>query len=111
MARENLPHFSDKVRFVDLVLRRGLPLEIFLAIPNLGQASAKDQVLDLDFAVSFFVRTLNDGARRVAPVGILHLLTETVLGIAEIKLGANAGIAQRRHHFLVARDLAAEYRD
>src|SRR4051794_39908844 len=111
MAGEGLLFLIDQVAPVDDVLGLGLFFQIFLAIPDLGQAGTQDQILDLDFPVGLLVRALNDRAGRVAAVGVFHLLAEAVLGIAKIKLGANAGVAQHRNHLLVARDLAAEYGD
>src|SRR5690242_6691549 len=49
MASENLPHGIDELRSIDLVLRLGMPLEIFLAILDFGETAAKDQILDLRF--------------------------------------------------------------
>ena len=55
-----------------------------------------------------FVGALDDGARAAAAVGVFHLLAEIVLGVAEIELGADAGVAQLRDELLVAGDVAAE---
>ena len=43
---------------------------------------------------------------RVAPVGIFELVAH-VLGIAEIELGADVGVAQGRDHLLVVGDAVA----
>ena len=55
---------------------------------------AEDQVLDLHLALRLLVAALDDGAGRAALVGVFHLLADTVLRIAEIELGADAGVAQ-----------------
>ena len=60
----------------------------------------------------FLVAALDDRAGAVALVGVFELLADAVLRIAEIKLGADAGFAQRRHHVLVVGDaVAVEHRD
>src|SRR3984885_915250 len=66
------------------------------------QFGADDQVLDRDFAFGLLVGALNDDARRIAAVGIFYLRGE--FAGAEIKLGANARAAQRRHHALIVGD-------
>src|SRR3984957_19981516 len=111
MPRQHFSHLVDESGLIDFKLRFGLLFQIFLAIADVGQACAEDQILDLDFTLSPLVRPLDDGAGRIAPVGIFHLLAQAMLGISQIKLGANAGAAQRRDHFLVTRDLAAEHGD
>ena len=50
----------------------------------------------------FLVGALDDDAGRVAPIGIFHLRAE--FAGAEIKLGADAGVTQRRDHLLVVGD-------
>src|SRR5205823_6324266 len=58
-----------------------------------------------------FVRALDDHAGRVAAVGIFELVAH-VLGVAEIKLGADIFVAQGRDHFLIIRDaVAVEHSD
>src|ERR1700710_2725417 len=104
MARQNFAHGLDQPALVDLVLGLGLLLQIFFPVLGIGEAGAEDQILDLDFAVGLFIRSLHDRAGRIAPVGIFHLLTEAVFWIAEIKLGANVCIPQGRDHFLVVGD-------
>ena len=75
-------------------------------------AAAQDQVLDLDFVFQFLVAALDDRAGAVALVGVFQLLADIVLRIAEIEFGADAGVAQRRHHLLVVGDaVAVEHRD
>ena len=58
-----------------------------------AQRRAEDQILDLHLALRLFVTALNDRARRAALVGVFQLLADAVLRIAEIKLGADAGVA------------------
>src|SRR5690242_15933994 len=88
MPGQDLAHLGDEFGLADFGLRLGLPLQIFLAILDLGEPGAKDQILDLYLAARLFVGALHDRARRVTAVGIFHLLAERVLGIAEIELGA-----------------------
>ena len=58
MARQHLAHSSTSLVLIDLVLRLGLLLQIFLAVLDLGQAGAEDQILDLDLAIGLLVRAL-----------------------------------------------------
>src|SRR5258705_6381799 len=109
MAGEDLSDLVDEIGLIDHVLRLGLLLQIFLAVLDVGQASAEDQILDLDFPVGLLVAALNDRAGRIAPVGVFHLLAEAVLGISKIKLGANARAAEFCNHLLIASYLAAEH--
>ncbi len=77
-----------------------------------GELRADGEILDLHFAARLLVAALDDGAGRVALVGIFQLLAEIVLRIAEIKLGADAGVAQRLRHALIVGDaVAVEHRD
>src|SRR5262245_18276569 len=79
---------------------------------ELGELGAEDQILAGDLAVGLLVAALVDGARRTALVGVFELLADSMLRIAEIKLGADAGIAQRRRHLLIVADaVAIEQRD
>src|SRR5690348_2991100 len=111
MPRQNFLHGLDQHALVDLGLGLALPLQIFLAVLDLGEPRAKDQILDLHLAPRLLVRALHDRARRIAAVGIFHLLADRVLGIAEIELGTDARVAQARNHLLVIGDVAAEHRD
>src|SRR5947208_14909413 len=72
---------------------------LFAALFRLGELGADNQVFDGDFTARFFVGTLNDDTGRVAPVGIFHLRTE--FSLPEIKLGADAGVAELGHHVLI----------
>ena len=87
-------------------------LQVVVAV--LAQArdlGAEDQVLDLHLALGLLVAALDDDAGRAALVGIFQLLAE-IFRIAEIELGADAGVAQRRDHALVVGDaVAVEHRD
>src|SRR5262249_13832298 len=69
-----------------------------------------DQVLDLHLAFRLLVAALDHHAGRAAPVGVFELRPH--LARTEIKLGADAAIAQGRDHFLVIGDaFAVEHRD
>src|SRR5580704_3145378 len=82
----------DQLRLWHGALRLGLLLQMLLAaFFQLGELGADDQVLDGDLALGLLVGALDDDARRVAPVGLFHLRAE--FAGAEIKLGANAGVA------------------
>ena len=70
-------------------------------------AAPSDQVLDLHLAFGLLVGALDHRARRAALVGVFHLLADAVLGIAEIELGADTGVAQRRDERLVVGDAVA----
>ena len=97
-----------------LVLRLGLPLQVRLAIGllQLGQFGSRDQIPDQHLALGLLVGTLNHRTRAAAAVGVAKLLTEVVVGTAKIKLGADAGVPQRRDQLLIVRRLAvAEHRD
>src|SRR5260221_11701374 len=76
----------------DLDLQHFLFLEVFVSILfDCRKMSAKNKILYDDLwpcRVIFLVRALNNYARRVTPISIFQLIAH-VLGIAEIKLGAN----------------------
>src|SRR5437879_8303218 len=55
MARQHLADLVDEAGFIDHVLGLGLLLQIFLAVLDVGQAGAEDQILDLDFPVGLLV--------------------------------------------------------
>src|SRR3984885_11464542 len=112
---KNLADFLDQCRLRHLGLGLALFLQIFLAVLfELRQFSAEDQILEQNLRpcrIVLLVTALDDHARRVAPVGIFELVAH-VLGIAEIKLGANVGVAQASDHLLIIGDaIAVEYRD
>src|SRR6266545_7609970 len=111
MASQHLAHGIDEPVLVDLVLSLGLFLQIFFAVLDLGKPRTKDEILDLDLAVRPFVRTLDDRAGRVSPVGIFHLLANAVFWISKIQLGADIRVAKRRNHLLIVGDFSSEYRD
>src|SRR5690606_17630034 len=74
-----------------------------------GRLRAFDQILDLHFAARLLVAALDDDARAVAPVRVFELVSK-VAGIAEIKLGTDAGVTQALHHALIVADpLAVEH--
>src|SRR5580704_1367013 len=96
----------DQLRLRHRALRLGLLLQMLLAaFFELGELGADDEVFDYDLWASgivLFVGALDDDARRVAAVGVFHLWAE--FARTEIKLGADAGIAQRRNHLLIIGD-------
>ena len=111
VTRQHFAHGIDQLcfRYRALCLRLLLQM-LFAAFFRFGKFGADDQILDRDFAARFFVGTLDDDARGVAPVGIFHLRCE--FSEAEIKLGANAGVAQLRDHVLIIADaILVEHRD
>ena len=63
MLRKQRLHLRDQIGFAARELRLALPPQIFFAILDLGEACARDQILDLDFTARFFIRALNDRAR------------------------------------------------
>ena len=103
----NLRTSSTSSLFLDRELRLGLLLEVFVAVLDVARRRAGDQVLDLHFALGLFVGALDDGARRAALVGIFELLADAVFRVAEIELGADAGVAQRRGELLAVGTLSA----
>src|SRR3981189_2439704 len=111
MLRQHFAHLGDELIFPARKLR-GATLAPFLVGGDRRPAlRALDRILDLNFATPLLVRALNDHARRIAPVGIFELVAH-VLGIAEIELGANVGVAQGRDHLLVIGDaIAVEHGD
>src|SRR5437762_268629 len=111
MARQDLADGIDKPVLIDLVLSFGLLLQIQIAVLDVSEAGAEDQILDLDLAFRSLVRTLDDRAWRIASVGIFHLLADAVLRIAQIKLRANVFTTQSRDHLLIVRDLPSEHGD
>src|SRR5579872_4035561 len=103
MPCQYFAHGGHEIVFIDLRLRLGLFLQIFVTVLGRGETGAEDEILDLNLALRLFVRPLDDHARRVAAIGIFELVAH-VLGIAEIELGADAGIAQLRDHSLIVGD-------
>ena len=95
----NFAHRGDEIGLGHGELRLGLLLQIFVAVLDGGEGGAKREVLDLHFAFSLLVAALDDDARRGALVGIFHLRLHA--GLAEIKLGADAGVAQGLHQALI----------
>ena len=86
-------------------LRLGLLLQVLLAVLDRGERGAEHQILDLHLALGLLVAALDDDARRAAAVGIFHLRLHA--GLAEIKLGADAGLAEVLRHLLVIGDAVA----
>src|SRR5262245_48026574 len=68
MPDKNFPYRIDQLARIDLGLRLGLPLQVFVTILGVGKTGAENEVLDQDLALRPFVRTLHDGARRIAAV-------------------------------------------
>ena len=83
-------------------LRRARFLPFLVVLDRGRRFRAFDQILDRDFALGALVGALNDDARAVALVGVFHLRLHA--GRAEIHFGADAGVAQRLRHFLIAGD-------
>ena len=72
----------------------GLFLQVLVALfGEPREFGADDQILDLHLALGLLVGALDDDAGAAAAVGVFHLRAE--LSGAEIKLGADAGLAQR----------------
>src|SRR5215216_3592044 len=111
MARQHFAHGIDEPVLVDLILRLGLFLQILFAVLDLGKPRTKDEILDLDLAIRPFVRSLDDRAGRVSPVGIFHLLANAVFWISKIQLGADIRVAKTRDHLLIFSDFSPEHRD
>src|SRR5262249_2624547 len=111
VAGEDLAHGLDYFFFRHRALRLRLLLQmLFAAFFRFRKFGADDQILDRDFAARLFVGALNDDTGRIAPVGIFHLGCKS--SGAEIKLGADAGVTQLRHHALVVGDaVLVEHRD
>src|SRR5436190_4340274 len=65
-----------------------------------GGLGAFDQVLDLHLALGALVAALDDDAGGPALVGVFHLRLHA--GGTQVHLGADAGLAQRLRHLLVA---------
>src|SRR6266853_5481432 len=100
MTREDFAHLGDNFFFLARKLRRTALAPFLIGGNRGGGLGALDQILDLHLAARLFIAALNDHARRIAPVGIFELVAH-VFGIAEIQLGADVGVAQRRDHFLI----------
>src|SRR5665213_1376378 len=112
MARQQFLHRLHQVIFTHSDLRLGLFLEVFGAVLDTGERRAEHQILDGQFVPLFFVGALDNRARTAAFIGIFQLLADGMFRVAEIKLGADAGIAQLRDEFLAVRDLhAGKHRD
>src|SRR3569623_914818 len=109
VARQHLADAFDKLALAHRDLRLALLLlqESLASRTLAADPRAENESLDLHDALHLLVPDLNDGARRVAAVGIFELHAEIVLRIAEIHLSANPGIAQRRDKLLVLRNLVA----
>src|SRR4029079_5391975 len=98
-------HRIDQLRFRHGALCLRLRLQVLAAARVRScEFAAEREVLDGDLAFGLLVRTLDHRARRVALVGVFELLADAVLGVAEIKLGADGRIAQLRDEFLVVGD-------
>src|ERR1043166_4015686 len=99
MAREYLAHDLDQFLFLHRELRWAGFAPFLVRRDGCGGLGAFDQVLDLHFSLGLLVTALDDHARRAALVGIFELRPH--LAGAEIKLGADAGVAERLHHALI----------
>src|SRR5712692_644474 len=102
VAGEHLAHGFDEFRFLHRELRRAALAPLLVGGDFIGGLGAEDEVLDLHLALRLLVAALDDDTRRVALVGVFQLRAH--LALPKIKLGANAGVAQRRDHFLVVGD-------
>src|SRR4051794_27193762 len=91
MTRQHLAYFGDDLILVAGKLRGARFAPLLMRGDRGGRLGAFDQILDLHLAARFFIRALDDDARRVAPVGIFQLVAH-VFGIAEIKLRAEPRI-------------------
>src|SRR5258708_27218023 len=91
MPRQHFAHFRYDLALGAGKLRRARLAPFLVGRDRGGRLGALDQILDLNFAARFFIRTLDDHARRIAPVFIFELVAP-ILGIAEIELGADVAV-------------------
>src|SRR3990172_12328927 len=109
VARHNFANGIDHAGVGHGELRLGLLLQIFVAVLDRREIGAKDQILDGDLWAIWVISlglTLNDDARCTSLIGILYLRSH-LGGLAEIKLGADAGLAELLRHLLVVGDAVA----
>ena len=85
VAIQNFPHGGDHVDFLNRNLRRPRRLPFLVGGDGRAGLGAFDQILDLHFPPFALVRSLDDDARALAPVGVFHLRPHARR--AEIDLG------------------------
>ncbi len=111
MTRQHLANGFDEIILAGSKLGRTRFTPFLIGSDRGGRLGALDQVLDLHLAARLLIRTLDDHARRIAPVGVFQLIAH-VLRVAEIEFGADFGRPQHCNHFLVIGDtITVEHRD